>query len=75
MRLTNVYRLTLQLINRDARALAREIQEARRARGEPVDALVPDYVLREVQKNGWLTRLRANGTVSGELRDDGLGYR
>jgi hypothetical protein len=64
MRLTNINRLTLQLVNRDARAMAREIEEARRQRGEPPHALVPDYVLKQIYKNGWGTRMRANGTVS-----------
>lgn len=67
MRLTNVNHLTLQFVNRDARALAQEIQEGRQQRGEPVHALIPDYVVKAIQKNGWLTRLRANGTVSMSL--------
>ena len=74
MRLTNIQRLTLQLVNRDAEALAQKIQSARRAHGKPVDALVPDYGVKTIQRNGWLRRLREDGTVSTELGGDGLGY-
>lgn len=74
MRLSNVLPRVLQYINRDALGMAETIREGRRACGKPADALVPNHVIKAVHKNKWLTRLRANGTVSTALGDDGLGY-
>ncbi|KAJ9112510.1 hypothetical protein QFC22_006259 [Naganishia vaughanmartiniae] len=69
MRYANVARLTLQAVNRDYRALAREIQRERRhVYGEDaVDAVIPDHVRETLFSRGWGMRMMRDGTVGKTL--------
>lgn len=69
MRLANVARLTLEMVNRDMYAMSLQVEEGRRQRGEPVKAKVPDHVLETLFETGWGFRLTADGKVTKSLVD------
>lgn len=69
MRLANVARLALEMVNRNMYAMSLQVEEERRLRGEPVNAKVPDHVVAALFETGWGFRLTADGKVTKSLID------
>ncbi|KAJ9093528.1 hypothetical protein QFC21_006362 [Naganishia friedmannii] len=69
MRHAHVARLTLQAVNRDYHALAREIERQRLHKGgeDAVYAAIPDHVRETVFGHGWGMRMMRDGTVGKTL--------
>lgn len=69
MRHAHVARLTLQAVNRDYHALAREIERRRLHEGgeDAVHVAIPDHVRETVFGHGWGMRMLRNGTVAKTL--------
>jgi hypothetical protein len=69
MRFAHVARLTLQAVNRDYHALAREVERRRlHEHGEDaVYAVIPDHVRETVFNRGWGMRMMRDGTVEKTL--------
>jgi hypothetical protein len=69
MRLANVARLALVMVNRDLYAMSLHVEEERRQRGKPIKAKIPDHVVETIFENGWGFRLTADGKVTKSLVD------
>lgn len=64
MRYDYVHSEILNLLNADWHARAQQVEDAREARGEPRQALVPTYVVERMFERGAGRRIDGDGEVS-----------
>lgn len=71
MRYDHVRSEIIKLLNTDWLARSRRVEDAREARGEPRQGVVPSYVIETLFKNGAGRRIDEEGEVSKALPEVG----